>query len=317
MTEAFITWRPSSDTQALLGVIDTVLSEYEAMGYQLTLRQLYYQLVSRDVIPNTVRQYKALGGIVSQGRLAGLIDWKMIEDRVRVPVANTHWNVPSAIMKAAAEGFYIDRWRNQRHYVEVCCEKDAVSNIIEPVCRQWDVLFLANRGYSSQTAMYDASKRLLRADREQKLCIVLYFGDHDPSGLDMTRDVQDRLAIFGARVEVHRVALSMAQVEKYDPPENPAKQTDSRFAAYAAEHGDSSWELDALAPDVLAKLVEKAITKYVDKTEFGRVVADEHKEKQRLQTLAAIFETSGDQLNALIDRAMTDQADGEETDDGE
>ncbi len=153
MREQFINWHPNKATRELLGIIDAILSRYEQMGYQLTIRQLYYQLVSRNAIANSIRQYKALVNIASQGRLSGLIDWAMIEDRVRHPSSNTHWDTPSRILEAAANNFYIGRWKNIPYHIEVWCEKDAVSNILQPVCAKWDVLFMANRGYSSQSAI--------------------------------------------------------------------------------------------------------------------------------------------------------------------
>jgi len=294
MKEQFISWRPSSATRELLSKTEEVLIEYQTMGYRLTLRQLYYQLVSRSVIPNTVKQYKFLGNIISQARLAGIIDWSMIEDRVRHPVTNAHWNKPKNILDAAADDFYIDRWMNINYHIEVWCEKDAVSNIIQPVCSGLDVLFIANRGYSSQTAMYDAGKRFLRSEQLGKEGIILYFGDHDPSGMDMTRDVSDRLRTFRADVTVKRIALNMSQIEEFHPPENPAKRSDSRFESYVNEHGESSWELDALAPDVLSRIIRESIYPYVDVKEFKRIEKKQEYIQNRIRELAENFEEDED-----------------------
>ena len=185
---------------------------------------------------------------------------------------------------------------DQTNYVEVWCEKDAVSNIIEPVCRKWDVIFMANRGYSSQSAMYSAYGRYQNAYFEDKDLHLIYFGDHDPSGIDMTRDIQDRMDLFlGFRegvaeqyitLGVDRAALNMDQVEEYDPPENPAKTTDSRYESYVQIHGDSSWELDALSPDVLSGIVEAHITEHVDLDVFARVEAEELQIKDKIKELA-------------------------------
>ena len=287
MKEAFITWKPSASSLWILEKVNEVLAAYEAQGYKLTLRQLYYQLVARDFIPNNVHSYTNLGNIVSQGRLAGLIDWGMIEDRVRVPAINTHWRSPAHILEAAAESYYRDHWEGQDCHVEVWCEKDAVSNIIEPVARRYDVIFMANRGYSSQSAMYEAYQRMFDyADAGRELWVI-YLGDHDPSGIDMTRDIRDRMGLFlnnaGNGDEpfegVNRIALNMDQIEQYHPPENPAKQTDSRYAGYTAEFGESSWELDALEPKVLADLVETAILRHLDVDKFNEVVKLEKKHK--------------------------------------
>ena len=290
MKEPFIAWNPSKKSKHLLGLVDEILEDYQAQGYKLTLRQLYYQLVSRDIIPNQVKEYNSLGNVVSKGRLAGFIDWDMIEDRTRSPKENQHWDNPQQILDAAANGYYLSRWEEQKNYVEVWCEKDAVSNILQPVCSKWDVVFMANRGYSSQSAMYEAYKRLDAAEQDgSKVITILYFGDHDPSGIDMIRDISDRLGTFlriGSLDSVIPVALTMEQVREYDPPENPAKVQDSRYESYAIKYGVSSYELDALEPSVLSKILEDAILEYVDVDEFHKVQELEDHDKQRLLDLS-------------------------------
>ncbi len=292
MKQVIKEWSQKAGSLALLSRIDQILTKWEKMGYKLTLRQLYYQLVSRDVIANTLEQYNRIIRIVGRGRLAGFIDWAMIEDRVRIPKSNTHWASPNDILRAAASSYYRSRWVGQDNYVEVWCEKDAVSNIIEPVCRKWDVLFLANRGYSSQTAMYDAYERLTMESRCGKSVFVIYLGDHDPSGMDMTHDITGRLGLFLAEGEdidfdeVDRIALNKDQIDKYNPPENPAKVTDSRYKKYVIQYGPSSWELDALDPPVLSGIVEKAILQYVDQEKFNAVAEEEREHKEKLEELA-------------------------------
>jgi len=290
MKEQFIDWKPNLKTTMLLVNITDILEDLGQQGYVLTLRQLYYQLVSKAIIPNDVREYHNLGRVVSKGRLAGLIDWRMIEDRVRVPKSNSHWIDGAQILQSAARGFYMDRWKDQKMHVEVWCEKDAVSNIIVPVCEEWDVLFMANRGYSSQSAMYDAYNRYYDAECSDKLGVLIYLGDHDPSGMDMARDIEDRLLTFGLQnTVVYRVALNMSQIQQYQPPKNPAKLTDSRSANYIMQYGNSSWELDALSPAVLSKIVEDAVLQRVDKSLFAKVEREEAKVKARITEIAEAF----------------------------
>lgn len=290
MKEAYKDWRPSESSGLLIKHINVILEDYAQQGYILTLRQLYYQLVSRGVIPNSQAEYNRIGNVVSRGRLAGLIDWAMIEDRVRIPQARAHWDSPKDIIEAAARSYYISRWENQQYYIEVWCEKDAVSNIIHPVCRKWDVTFMANRGYSSQSALYEASRRLYTAIKQNKFLEVIYLGDHDPSGIDMTRDIRDRLGMFlssgGSFGMVYRLALNMDQVQQYNPPENPAKMTDSRFKSYVEVYGVSSWELDALEPKVLAKLVEDKIIERVNFDLWKEVEDEEEGDRKRLIKIA-------------------------------
>lgn len=295
MTETFISWKPNRKSRVLTERINEILASYGAQGYKLTLRQLYYQLVSRDIVANNIKSYNAIGNVVSQGRLAGLIDWSMIEDRVRNPVANMHWGSPAEILRAAERSYYRDRWEDQGFYVEVWCEKDAVSNIIEPVCRKLDVTFMANRGYSSQSAMYEAYQRISNAEGAGRTPWIIYLGDHDPSGIDMTRDIKERLGTFlyaeGATFRnVQRIALNMDQVKQYNPPENPAKQTDSRFESYVREYGESSWELDALEPSVLSALVQEAIELYLDRSAFNAVEKVENRHKAAINRAAKSLE---------------------------
>lgn len=259
--------------QTRLGVIEqanAIIREYRDQGYVLTLRQLYYQFVSRDLIPNTLREYKRLGDAINDGRLAGLIDWEAIVDRTRGLKDLAHWEDPSEIMDAVASQFRIDKWATQPFRVEVWIEKEALAGVFEDVCQELDVPFLSCRGYTSQSEMWAAAMRLKRHQKgltskglgrvnRNQTPIILHFGDHDPSGIDMTRDITDRLEMFMGGLEVRRLALNMDQVDEHNPPPNPAKVTDSRAGAYIANFGSESWELDALEPRLLAGLVRDAI----------------------------------------------------------
>lgn len=295
--EQFIVKKFSPASLATLDQIVTVVNEYSDMGYTLSLRQLYYQLVARDFIPNNLQSYKRIGDLVSNARLAGLIDWDMIEDRGRETITPPMWDSPGQIVRAAANQFAIDRWADQSYHVEVMVEKAALEGVLIPVCRELGIRFTANRGYSSQSAMYEAGKRIARKmTRENKNALILYLGDHDPSGIDMTRDVLERLGLFArADIEVNRLALNFDQVEQWQPPENFAKMTDSRAAAYVAEFGESSWELDAVDPATLGNLVRTAVAAVRDDELYN--AATERETRMR---------------NALIDFAESYQDDDEE-----
>ena len=296
MKENFTDWVPRSQTnRALLVAAVGVIEEYEAQGYRLTLRQLYYQLVARDIIPNRQVWYKRLGEVVSNGRLGGYIDWDSIVDHGRTPVMPPEWASPQDILEAAAAGYRLDRWDGQEHHVEVWCEKDALSSVIEPVCGRYHVRFLANRGYSSSTAMYEAAQRFVEARDWGRAPVVIYLGDHDPSGIDMSRDVDDRLELLTRQygVQVVRLALNYDQVEEYQPPPNPTKLTDSRSPTYVAQYGLESWELDALDPAVLDGLVSGAIEQFLDQELYGEMLEREETDKATIRALARSF-PSGD-----------------------
>lgn len=157
-----------------LEIIETcvrIIERYEEQGYTLTLRQLYYQCIAADTLPdewkdsvtkskNNEKSYKKLGGIIADARLAGLIDWNMIEDRGRSTSSPSHWDTPKHLLEAAARAFSRDKWRNQPNYVEVMVEKQALEGVLEPVCRRLGIPFTSNKGYSSATCMFDAGQRL-------------------------------------------------------------------------------------------------------------------------------------------------------------
>jgi hypothetical protein len=276
-------FRPA--TLALIETANRIIREYQAQGFDLTLRQLYYQFVSRDIIPNTQKSYKNLGSVVNDGRLAGLIDWNAIVDRTRELRTLPHWAEPSEFIDA--DQFNIDMWATQTHRPEIWIEKDALAGVFERICRELDVPLFSCRGYTSQSEMWVGAQRLLRYRKNKQTPVIFHFGDHDPSGKDMSRDITERLELFTAKsLKFERLALNMDQVEEYEPPPNPAKITDSRANAYIAEFGDKSWELDALEPSVLEALVREAIDGVVNKEAMEEAVRerDHHRETLSLVT---------------------------------
>lgn len=261
---AYVDKNFSASSLATIAQADRIIGEYVAQGYVLTLRQLYYQFVARDLIPNQVREYNRLGRIISDARLAGEIDWDAIEDRTRNLQELPHWESPADIVDSVARQFRVDRWEDQPVRPEVWVEKEALAGVFERVCRELDVPFFACRGYPSQSEMWAAAQRMERHLEARQNPHILHFGDHDPSGIDMSRDICDRLETFGIGFHFDRLALNMDQVEEWGPPPNPAKMTDSRFNGYMRAFGRQSWELDALEPQTLAGLVRAAIEDVID-----------------------------------------------------
>lgn len=297
-TEQFIDKNFHPRSMRLIDTANAIIAEYQAQGFELTLRQLYYQFVARALIENSLQSYKSLGSVINDGRLAGLIDWEAIEDRTRGLEALAHWTSPKSGVEALRSQYRIDMWENQLVRVEVWVEKEALVGVIEPTCHALDVPYLACRGYVSQSEAWRAYRRIRAYAENGQETIVLHFGDHDPSGIDMTRDNRDRLGLFlGATFEcdtdvadavtVHRLALNADQIAKYKPPHNPAKQTDSRFAEYAKHFGLKSWELDALDPKVLATLIRKKVEKYRDADLWNERAAELEKQHATLDKVIA------------------------------
>ncbi|NUM77649.1 hypothetical protein HUU40_25070 [candidate division KSB1 bacterium] len=288
--QAYIEKRFNTSSREIIEQVNNILAEYEAQGYDLSLRQLFYQMVSRDLLPNTQKEYKRLGDIVNNARLAGLVDWDMIKDRGRATVTNSHFDSPAEILNIAARQFAIDKWQDQSYHVEVMVEKQALEGVLVPVCEDLDIPFTANKGYSSASALRERGRILGRLARKNgKRIIVLYMGDHDPSGLDMTRDVQDRLSTFAeTKIHVERLALNYPQIQTLKPPPNTTKENDTRAAAYAAKY-KASWELDAVEPAALARIVTEAVMKYRDADKWQNAVMAEKRMKAELQELAESY----------------------------
>jgi len=272
--------------------INAIIERYAAEGYRLTLRQLYYQPVSHDIIPNNPKEYAKLGNILVKGRMAGIVDWDAIEDRIRVPHLPYYVeDIPDAI-NDTIRAYRLDRQKGQPNYIEVWCEKDALSNVLKRVTNKYHVRLMVNRGYSSCTAMHDAYQRYANASKynDQELKLI-YLGDHDPSGLDMIRDITEREEEFGISIDVIHIALTRQQITRYNPPPNPAKITDPRAGWYISKHGGTSWEVDALEPKVLNKLLTKAIEDLMDMDLYQEQLDQEEVDKEKMQDFMENYES--------------------------
>jgi hypothetical protein len=274
--------------------INKIIAEYAKKGIRrLTVRQLHYQLVSRGLYPNTKRTYILTGEAATIGRDQGLIDWKSIEDRSRELTGWTTWKNPAEAIANAAEYYNEDYWeRGQRYRPEVWIEKEALVGIIENICSKLLVPFFAAHGYSSTTCTYEAGKRFAYYRSIGKIPVVLYLGDHDPSGIHMGRDIEKRVSLYArAKIEVRRVALNMDQVKQYRPPPNEIKDGDKRSPAYVEEFGtEKCWELDALDPDVLVQLVKKAVEKLIDKDRWSAAQDHSEQNREKIEEIAAEHE---------------------------
>jgi hypothetical protein len=276
-----------ADSLVRIQQANDIIDEYEALGIKLNLRSLYYQFVARALIPNNQKSYDNLGALISDARLAGLIDWNAIEDQTRNLRSNNHWDSPEDIVGACAEQFRLDRWADQSYRPEVWVEKDAAIGSVQAVCQKLDVPFFSCRGYTSQSEMWVAGQRMLRHVKNGQTPIVFHFGDHDPSGIDMSRDIQDRLELFiGDKIEFRRCALNMDQIREYNPPPNPAKMTDSRAQDYIDLYGYESWELDALNPTTVVALIEQHVASILDKKAWKARDKEEKEARGQLYNVA-------------------------------
>jgi hypothetical protein len=299
-----------NDTEvAMIKAANRIIVNMQRQGFKLTVRQLYYQFVAHDLFPedrkwtqnpatgkwfrdpngtkNAEPNYKWICNILNDGRMGGLVDWSAIEDRTRNLETLPHWDGPNDIVTAVSQQFRYERWADQPNRVEVWIEKDALVGLIEGVCREMDVPYFSCRGYTSLSEMWDAGQRLKEYADGGQHPVILHFGDHDPSGKDMTRDIQERLELFsGGEIEVRRLALTWDQIEQYNPPPNWAKITDPRAKAYIREFGDESWELDSMDPATMAGLIRGELEDLIDQDLWREADDNQAEAREQLQQIA-------------------------------
>jgi hypothetical protein len=318
-----INFKPA--TLALIDKADRICRSYAAQGYSLTLRQLYYQLVATGVLPNKQTEYKRLGSIVDDARYAGLIDWNHVVDRTRTMRELPHWGVPTDEPEVNAQGFVeavmpqfrIQKWETQPLRMEVWIEKDALIDVIARPANALDIPYFACRGYNSTSNAWAAAQRIEGYyDSGAERVLILHLGDHDPEGIDMSRDIEARFRRFligdgyehqagepdeenpgeffpneddegRLLFEVRRIALNMDQVRQYNPPPNPAKETSSRYDGYVRQFGiRTSWELDALDPPTIDALIRAEVEAERDAELWQVAVENEDEGKEQLKLAA-------------------------------
>lgn len=275
-------------SQKMIEICDGIVSEFAEQGYKLTIRQIYYQLVARGHVENTVRSYENVQTLLNNARLAGLIDWDVIEDRTRDFIGRSHWYGVQSMLQSATDWYHENMWDEQDYLVFGVVEKEALAGIFEHLFHKWDVPVLPARGYPSATALREFAKgRIMPASQQ---VVVLHFGDHDPSGIDMTRDLEERLSLFTRErvsIDFRRLALNMDQIEELSPPPYPCKVKDSRTSGYQNLYGDDTWELDALSPKYLENLIDLTVEPLVDWDQW-------HATERRIERRRAVLQKMTD-----------------------
>lgn len=238
----------------------------------ITLRGLHYRLVALGMT-NDINHYKRVINAMTEARWQGLLAFDDVMDRERETWGETAIAKTSPEEEAEtafsqinlwARNFHKNRWENQDIYLEVFIEKKALQGVFERPCKEWDVALNPCKGYPSLTFLWEAAKRFLKnSDRES--AIILYFGDHDPSGDDIPRSLQWNLQRMGVSVEIDRIALTKDQVIEWGLPPAPTKTTDTRSRNW---DGLGQVELDSVEPNQIADLCERAIQKYFDLSKY-------------------------------------------------
>lgn len=264
-----------------------ILHEYQN---RITIRALFYRLVAKGVIPNTLSQYTNLCIALAKARRNDLISYRVFEDITRHSIVGEHPNPDIDDVDGIYED-YVDSyenaqenalndlescyteyslpfWHNQPFYIEIWVEKEALVSCFEPITSKYGVTLVPTRGYPSLSQLYDCLPRFqaVPEDREIKL---IQFGDYDVRGLDIPQKIERNFADdFGLEVQVQRYALTKDLIARYNLPPYPAKQTDTMIRGWLETEGNVTWELDALPPDVLSQLLEQAIKEHIDQKIF-------------------------------------------------
>ncbi|WP_288959791.1 hypothetical protein [uncultured Sulfitobacter sp.] len=279
----------TSAHNTVIGRANALIDYYNDLGLKLTLRQIYYQFVAEAWIPNNLNQYKRLSDILNDARLAGRVDWNAIIDRTRFLRGQTYWDDPEEAVDNLAERYMRDPWNEgQEYYFELWEEKDALIGVVQPTCDRLRINYFSCRGYVSASAIYQASRRIGRKIREGYKVVILHMGDHDPSGVQMSQDNIDRLAMLMGTTDFDfkRIALNMKQIEKYKPPPNYAKIGDTRKRAYVERFNtEECWELDALKPDVIDEIIAKHVEPHILQEPWDETMQRETEERELFEEI--------------------------------
>ncbi len=265
-------------TERIIEKAQEALAEYRPM----TVRQVYYRLVATQVVKNTRSQYQAVSKALVAARQEGIIPWAWIEDRLRRPRKVSMWRDVGDFADTARQAYRRDVWATQEHLVEVWLEKDALSGIFEDILRPYGVTLNVGRGYDGWSSIRNAAMRY-RPWRGK--ASILYFGDFDPSGRDMVRSLADRVGFFQTRPELTICAILREDIDDYDLPPDFTKATDTRSAAFVAEHGDIAVELDALPIEVLRERIRDSVESRIDLDALAETQEQEGRDQAKIDEL--------------------------------
>jgi len=272
--------------QEIIKQVQAIIRQYTT---KLTLRQIFYRLVSAQTIVNTMSSYKYLSSVLVDARMDGDIDWDDIEDRTRgaeggdsiEELVDEYVESWLYALKSCGSSYKMPRWKDQKFYVEVWLEKEALSGVFSEITGVLNVVLCVCRGYPSATFLHDAVERLKEV--EEREVVILYFGDHDPSGQDIQRYVQEFLSQFGLNPDFHKIAITPQQITQYRIPPAPAKKTDARYAGFVAQYGDRTVELDALDPNVLQRLIQSSVEQYFSQSQYQIVQNEQNRRRKEIK----------------------------------
>jgi len=270
--------RSKADINAINSAIIDLLADEKPM----TVRQVFYRLVSEGIIGKTETEYKStVCRLLAQLRREKVIPFNWIADNTRWMRKPKTYDSLAEMLDLTQQTYRRAVWSNQDCYVEVWLEKDALSGVLSPITFEWDVPLMVTRGYPSLSFLHSAGEAI--AEQEGRTCYVYYFGDHDPSGVDIPKKVEAALGEFAPRVSLRFqcVAVLPEQIEAWNLPTRPTKKSDSRSKSFKGE----SVEVDAIPPTTLRGIVENCILQHIDVDALAAMDAVETAERETLRTI--------------------------------
>lgn len=275
--------------EEIIPVVNEVLGQYT---FPLTVRQIYYRLVSDPYLlfTNTKQHYNSFDSILTRARERGEIDPegdRIVDDTRHTWGGDAGWDSPEQFLVAYLDHFRSswkdydkEMWVNQEHKLEVWVEKGALTRVLDQVTGPFKVLLFPHRGNPSYTKVKEAVDRLHEFwPSGQKICI-LHLTDHDPTGLKMTKELVGRFERYGGSfIKVRRIGLTIEQVRQFNLSPNFAKKADRNYPEYVERYGEECWELDALPPDELQRIVKSEIEKYIDEEAWKQKKQEIEQEK--------------------------------------
>ncbi|MBA7656354.1 hypothetical protein ES703_64278 [subsurface metagenome] len=278
--------RPRPPRKKIIESMISVFREYnpgEDLENKMTLRQIFYQLVARQVIENHHKEYKRVKEALVHARKSGMIPWSWIEDRTRQPRTFPMWRDLSEFSEDVLRSYRKEIWNDQPLYVELWLEKEALSGIFMEILEPFGITLNVGRGNDSYCSIISLAERC----EGKRSPVILCFTDFDPTGEDMRRDLRERLAYFGCRAEIVPCALLKEDIGRYSLPSDFAKKSDSRTKKFIEKYGEEVVELDSLPVDVLKKRILEDVKVRIDPEALERSRKTEERERLELQ---AIFE---------------------------
>jgi hypothetical protein len=269
----------------------------------MTLRQLYYRLVSAGVLRNDQKEYKRLGSVMTRIREDSKVPRSWIVDHVRSTLKPSSWTGLANFAETVRDAYRKDYWASLDHHVEIFVEKDAVAGTVQPVTEEKDIRLRVCRGYSSVSFAGEIADLWTRV---QKPIFAYYLGDFDPSGFDLERDLREKLERYSRRPCVtyptennrrcfcwQRLGVCREDFGLHDLISLPVKEKDRRAKAFLATHGRHCAEVDAIPPTELRSRVEKAINRHIDLDRWKGLVEVEKLQQQTLDDVVEKWKGMG------------------------